>query len=59
MGTKKIKVLQVLASLQCGGAESRILDVYRKINLSEIEFDFVCMQEGKQFYEDEICLRGC
>ena len=51
MGTKKIKVLQVLASLQCGGAESRILDVYRKINLSEIEFDFVCMQEGKQFYE--------
>ncbi len=58
MGTKKIKVLQVLASLQCGGAESRILDVYRKINLSEIEFDFVCMQEGKQFYEDEICLRG-
>lgn len=52
--SKKIRVLQVFASLNVGGAESRMMDVYRKIDKTYFSFDFVTLEEGKQFFEDEI-----
>ena len=55
---KQIKVLQVFASLNMGGAESRMMDVYRKIDKEKINFDFLTMQEDKQYFEDEILSIG-
>lgn len=52
--SKPIKVLQVFGSLNMGGAESRMMDIYRNIDQSEIKFDFVSLLSDKQFYEDEI-----
>ena len=49
-----IRVLQVFASLNMGGAESRMMDVYRYIDRNEIQFDFLTMQLEEQYYEDEI-----
>ncbi len=51
---KKTKVLQVFGSLGMGGAESRMMDVYRNIDKDEYSFDFVTMTDEISFYEDEL-----
>ena len=49
-----IRVLQVLGALVLGGAESRVMDIYRSLDRTKCEFDFVTMKEGTQYYEAEI-----
>lgn len=39
--TKPIRVLHVLGGVSLGGAESRIMDLYRQMNREEIQFDFL------------------
>lgn len=53
---KQIRVLHVLGGVGLGGAESRIMDLYRQMNRDEIQFDFlVHRNDGKpQFYDEEI-----
>ncbi len=58
--SRKLKVLQIFGSLGMGGAESRMMDVYRTLDKNECEFGFVTLQSDKQYYEDEIVsLGGC
>lgn len=38
---KRIRVLHVLGGVGLGGAESRIMDLYRQMNRDEIQFDFL------------------
>lgn len=52
--TKPIRVLHVLGGLNLGGAESRIMDLYRYMNKEEIQFDFLIHTNKKQHFEDEI-----
>ena len=44
MGMNKIakpaRVLQVLGGTSLGGAESRIMDIYRNIDRAKVQFDF-------------------
>ena len=54
MEEKTIKVLQVLGSMNMGGAECRMMDVYRHINRTLYDFDFVSFTEGEDFFEKEI-----
>lgn len=54
MNDSPIKVLQVFSSLNMGGAESRMMDVYRHLDTTKIQFDFVTLSDEKQFFEDEI-----
>lgn len=49
-----IRVLHIFAALDMGGAETMIMNVYRNIDKSKIQFDFLCMSEKKGDYEDEI-----
>ena len=51
---KPIKVLQVFGSLNIGGAESRMMDIYSNINHEFVDFDFLTMQKGPQYFEEEI-----
>ncbi len=51
---KRIKVLQVLGSLNMGGAESRMMDVYRMMDRGSIHFDFLIFQKDEQFFEKEV-----
>lgn len=55
----KTRVLQVFASLDMGGAECRMMDIYRAIDRSKIDFDFVTLQLGKQYFENEISKFSC
>ncbi|WP_242622590.1 glycosyltransferase [Lachnoclostridium sp. Marseille-P6806] len=40
-GGKPIRILHVLGVLNMGGAESRIMDLYRHIDRSRVQFDFL------------------
>ena len=55
---KEVRVLQVFGSLDMGGAESRMMDIYRTIDKRQCQFDFITMQAEKQYYENEIKSMG-
>lgn len=55
---QKVRVLHVLGSLNAGGAESRIMDIYRHIDRSKIQFDFAIHTPEKCFFTDEVLELG-
>ncbi len=57
MGEVK-RVLQVLGTTNLGGAESRIMDLYRHLDRTCIQFDFLVHTTGKGHYDDEINALG-
>lgn len=52
------RVLQVISSLHTGGAETMIMNVYREIDTSKLQFDFLVFGESEGFYEKEVIRRG-
>ena len=52
--TEPIRVLHVLGGLSIGGAESRIMDLYRNMDREKIQFDFLIHTTEKQHFEEEI-----
>ena len=53
-----IRVLHVLGSLGLGGAESRIMDLYRNIDREKIQFDFLVHTSQEGHYEEEVKALG-
>lgn len=53
-----IRVLCVFSTLDRGGAESMCMNLYRKIDRSKVQFDFVKHTPNKGAYEDEITSLG-
>ena len=53
-----IRVLQVFNSMNCGGAENMIMNLYRKIDRTKVQFDFLVHTEKKCFFDDEILSLG-
>ncbi|MCM1385943.1 MAG: glycosyltransferase family 1 protein [Bacillus sp. (in: Bacteria)] len=56
--TEPIRILHVLGGVGLGGAESRIMDVYRHIDREKVQFDFLIHQTKKGYYEEEIEMLG-
>lgn len=52
--SEPVRVLHVFGKLNMGGAESRIMDLYRNIDRTLVQFDFVVHYEDRGFFEDEI-----
>lgn len=57
--SETIRVLHVLGGVGLGGAESRIMDLYRQMDRNEIQFDFLVHSSDTgarkpQFYDEEI-----
>ena len=48
-----IRILHVLGSTNLGGAESRIMDLYRHIDREKIQFDFLVHSTKEGFFEPE------
>jgi len=55
---KPIRILHVLGSTNLGGAESRIMDLYRHIDRDKIQFDFLVHSTKEGFFEPEIKQMG-
>lgn len=53
-----IRILHVLGLLDRGGAESVIMELYRHIDRSKVQFDFVVHTSRKCEYNDEIVSMG-
>lgn len=53
-----IRVLHVFAEMNRGGAETMIMELYRYIDKSEFQFDFVVHTQDKCAYDDEIKKMG-
>lgn len=51
---KVIRVLNVLPSMRAAGVESFVMNVYRNIDRSKIQFDFLVHTNKKEFFDDEI-----
>lgn len=49
-----IRVLQVLGGTNLGGAESRIMDIYRHMDRSRIQFDFLVTEGNSGYFTPEI-----
>jgi len=49
-----LRVLQVLGKTSLGGAESRIMDLYRHMDREQIQFDFLIHYKEKGYFDDEI-----
>lgn len=51
---KPIRVLQVVTLMERAGLETRIMDIYRNIDRSKIQFDFLTHRMEDGDYDDEI-----
>lgn len=51
---KQVRVLHVLGTTNLGGAESRIMDLYRHIDREKIQFDFLIHTTKEGFFDREI-----
>lgn len=52
--SEPIRILHVLGGLSLGGAESRIMDLYRKLDREEMQFDFLVHAPEEQHFDKEI-----
>lgn len=48
------RIIHVFGKMDCGGAETRTMEIYRKINREEVQFDFLTMKNGPGYYDSEI-----
>lgn len=53
-----IRILQVFGGLNRGGSETAIMNVYRHIDRSKCQFDFVVHGDQRYEYEDEVRALG-
>lgn len=55
---KPIRVLHVLQRMEAGGTQALLMNIYRNIDRTKIQFDFLVEYPKKEFYDDEILKLG-
>lgn len=53
-----IRVLHIVTSMNIGGIENFIMTVYRNIDRTRVQFDFLKHRDSHDFYDDEIVAMG-
>lgn len=53
-----IRVLQVIGSLNMGGSQTMIMNIYRNIDRKKIQFDFIIDRENEVYFAEEIKKMG-
>lgn len=53
-----IRILHVLQRMEAGGTQALLMNIYRNIDRSKIQFDFLVEYPNKHFYDDEIVSLG-
>lgn len=56
--SKPVRVLEVFHGMDCGGAENMIMNLYREIDRSKIQLDFLVHTRDRCFFDNEIELLG-
>lgn len=55
---EKIKVLQFVGAMNCGGTETMLMNILRNIDLDKYDFTFMVNNDKKGWYDDEILSCG-
>ena len=55
---KTIRVLHVLQRMEAGGTQALLINLYRNIDRTKVQFDFFVEYDYKEFYDDEIVSLG-
>ena len=50
----KCKVLHIIGSMNTGGTETMLMNIYRKIDREKIQFDFLDFSQDEAYYDKEI-----
>ena len=53
-----VRILHVLGGLDRGGAETMVMNLYRAIDRSVVQFDFIVHSESRNAYKSEILSMG-
>jgi hypothetical protein len=53
-----IRILHIVQRMEAGGTQSFLMNLYRNIDRSKVQFDFLVEYEEKEFYDDEIISLG-
>lgn len=53
-----IRILHILQRMEAGGTQALLMNIYRKIDRTKVQFDFLVEYPNKQFYDDEIISMG-
>ena len=53
-----IRILQISYDMNLGGAETLIMNLYRNIDRTKVQFDFLLHSDKKSAYDDEITALG-
>ena len=56
MINKPIRILHIINSMNMGGAETMIMNIYRHIDRSRFQFDFFLSTNEEGYYEKEILI---
>lgn len=51
---KPIRVLHVLQRMEAAGVQTLLMNLYRSIDRSKVQFDFLVHYKEHQFFDDEI-----
>ena len=51
---KKIRIIHCLGRLNAGGAETLVMNIFRKIDRKKYNFDFLVFSDTHGFYDDEV-----
>ena len=54
MRTKLEKILHVVGGMYKAGTETMLMNIYRKIDRSKVQFDFLYFTDEETYYDDEI-----
>lgn len=54
MQTNPVRVLNVLGTTNLGGAESRVMELYRALDKTKVQFDFLVHTDQEGQYDQEI-----
>ena len=46
-----IRVLHILQRMEAGGTQALLMNIYRKIDRTKVQFDFLVVYKEKQFYD--------
>ncbi|MGN0546150.1 MAG: glycosyltransferase family 1 protein [Acutalibacteraceae bacterium] len=49
-----IRVLQIVTDMRCGGLETMLMNYYRQIDRTQVQFDFLVHRENEGEYAEEI-----
>ena len=53
-----IRILHIVQRMEAGGTQAFLMNLYRNIDRSKIQFDFLVEYEEKEFYDNEIISLG-